>query len=244
MIGMRVPPLGLRTTTLRTVRYDDHNIKPSAQFLRDKTVRVFSSIGLLKPHTPGTCIYGQDSAHMETSNLVYNYNTPDRGSPFVATSEVETEDWVITDVCLGMAACIAAGISFALWPLLETAVEGKLTWQEFFTAYAIGFGLTALITTPLQCCFYTTQVEFKYSILAAAWFGVVGGAMEGSGVFLIFASEKTLSLVVSISIARCCPLISGMWGLFLERNFTPFVCLYFTVSRLYLSASVLFTDDS
>merc|ERR1719204_773304 len=128
MIGMRVPPLGLRTTTFRTVRNDDHNIKPSAQFLRDKTVRVFSSIGLLKPHTPGTCIYGQDSAHMETSNLVYNYNTPDRGSPFVATSEVETEEWVITDICLGMAACIAAGISSALWPLLETAVEGKLTW--------------------------------------------------------------------------------------------------------------------
>ena len=95
-------------------------------------------------------------------------------------------------------------------------------WQ-FFAYFAVGATVAAAVLVPVFASWPLSgePVELQqYSGMTAFGHlcGIVGGLMWTMGTILSFVAGKTAGLAVTVSIARCCPLVASLWGVWLWQE--------------------------
>jgi len=126
-----------------------------------------------------------------------------------------------------------AGVLFSVYPIIadvamKEPLDGKstpLSPYGFFGWFTIGTTISASIMVPLFARYPLAGPSVpisNYSImpLSSHLLGMVGGGMWSAGTLLSFVAGKKAGLTVSISIARCCPLVASIWGTWLTPTRT------------------------
>lgn len=166
--------------------------------------------------------------------------------------------------------CIFAmmgGVCFAVWPVASSFVEGQSKWgnplgpakldpSSFFFVYALGAVVAAMALLPPLCKWPIHSGEplnfgLAYSALPMKvhFLGLLGGFAHGLGSVLSLDSGHVLGNAVSVSIARCQPLVCATWGLLLWGElegarrgtmcaFAVMICLFAAAVAIFLVAGV------
>ena len=136
-------------------------------------------------------------------------------------------------LCASFAAI--AGIIFSTWPLLaQIDISGsrpRLSPYAFFFCFSVGFLFASLLIVTVSLCFprtpilagHATGTGLKCSHITSPTLvqhalGGIAGAIWASGTLGSLVASQSVSLVVSLTIARCAPLVGAIWGLFFWRN--------------------------